>query len=84
MTNLEIKTKLSLEDATRKVKQFFGKEGQGLELSEETPGCLCFQGGGGYVTAHVTAEGGQTTINLLTQEWDYQVKDFASRLPKSA
>ena len=82
MTNLEIRTKLSEEDAVKRIKQFFGEAGQGLMLTEDTPGCLSFQGGGGYVTAHVIAEGGETTINLLTQEWDFQVKDFASRLPK--
>jgi len=82
MTNLEIRTRLSEQEAVKRIKQFFGETGQGLMLVEDTPGCLSFQGGGGYVTAHVTAEGGETTINLLTQEWDYQVKDFASRLPK--
>jgi len=82
MTNLEIKTRLSGEDAAKRIKQFFGHEGQGLVLTEDTPGCLSFQGGGGYVTAHVSVESGETTINLLTQEWDFQVKDFASRLPK--
>jgi hypothetical protein len=82
MTNLEIKTRLSGEDAAKRIKRFFGHEGQGLALTEDTPECLSFQGGGGYVTAHVRTEGGETTINLLTQEWDFQVKDFASRLPK--
>jgi hypothetical protein len=82
MLNLEVKTKLSQEEVTERIKRFFGKEGQGLRLSEETECCLSFEGGGGYVTAQVTAEEGTTRIDLLTQEWDFQVREFASRLPK--
>ena len=83
MLNLEVKTKLSQEEVTERIKRFFGKEGQGLNLSEESDCCLSFEGGGGYVTAHVMAEGGTTKIDLITQEWDYQIKEFASRLPKT-
>jgi hypothetical protein len=83
MISLEVRTRLSEEDAVKRIKEFFGKEGQGLMLTEEAPGCLSFQGGGGYVTAHLSAEGGGTMISLLTQEWEFQVKDFALRLPKS-
>jgi hypothetical protein len=40
-----------------------------------------FKGGGGRVTAAICPEEGKTRINLVTQEWDYQVKKFASSLP---
>lgn len=82
MLNLEIKTKLSQEEAARQVKHFFGPGGHGLKLSDEAGGCLSFEGGGGYVTARVLAEEGGARIDLVTQEWDYQVKDFAARLGK--
>ncbi len=81
MLNLEVKTKLSLEEVAKRVKQFFGKGGLGLEVSEENPQCLSFDGGGGYVTATLCAEGGKTRITFVTQEWDRQVKEFASSLP---
>jgi hypothetical protein len=81
MLNLECKTKLSQEEALERVRRFFGKGGLGLELADEAPQCLSFVGGGGYVNATVCPEEAQTRIDLVTQEWDYQVKKFASSLP---
>ncbi len=81
MINLEGKTKLSSEEVKKRVKQFFGKGGQGLELTEEDPQCLTFSGGGGFVTATVCHEEGKTRVNLLAQEWEYQAKEFLSSLP---
>ena len=81
MINLEGKTKLLSAEVKKRVKQFFGKGGQGLELTEENPQCLTFSGGGGYVTATVCPEDGGTRINLLAQEWEYQAKEFLSSLP---
>ena len=81
MLNLEVKTKLKQEEVVSRVKKFFGKGGLGLDLSEENPQCLSFQGGGGYVTVTICSEGDKTRIDLVTQEWDVQVKEFASRLP---
>jgi hypothetical protein len=82
MLNLEIKTKLSAEEALRRLKKFFGEGGLGLSLAEETGQCLSFEGGGGHVTATLCQEGATTRISLTTQEWDHQVREFASRLPK--
>jgi len=81
MLNLEIKTRLPHEKAVERIKHFFGKEGLGLDIVEETPQCFSFQGGGGYVTATVCPEEGKTRITLQTQEWDEQVKKFSSTLP---
>ena len=81
MLNLEVRTKLSQEEVIQQSKKFFGKGGLGLEIAEETPQCLTFEGGGGYVTATLCSEGDKTRINLVTQEWDYQVKKFAAGLP---
>ena len=60
MINLEKKTKLSPEEVMKRLKKFFGKGGQGLEITEEAPQCLTFSGGGGYVTAAVCSEEGKT------------------------
>lgn len=80
MINLEGKTKLSPEEVIKRLKRFFGKGGQGLDLNEENPSCLSFSGGGGYVTATVCAEEGKTRVNLVAQEWEYQAKEFLSTL----
>jgi hypothetical protein len=82
MLNLDVKTKLSKEKALQKLKNFFGKGGLGLEIVEETPDCIDFEGGGGRVTATLCPEeGNKIRINLVAQEWDYQVKKFVSTLP---
>jgi hypothetical protein len=81
MLNLDVKTKLSKEKALQQLKNFFGKGGLGLEIMEETPECINFEGGGGQVTATLCPEGDKIRINLVAQEWDYQVKKFASTLP---
>lgn len=80
MLNLKCKTKLSQEDVIKQTKRFFGEGGLGLKLTEETPQCLTFEGGGGFVTVTVCPDKGQTQVALATQEWDYQVKRFASDL----
>ena len=81
MINLEVKTKLGQEEVVKRLKAFFGKGGLGLDLTEESPQCLSFEGGGGYVTATACSEEGKTRINLVTQEWEHQVKEFSSTLP---
>jgi hypothetical protein len=80
MLNLQAKTKLPIEDVMVRAKRFFGEGGLGLSLAEETPGCVTFEGAGGYVTVSMCAEEGKTRVDLLTQEWDYQVKEFAAKL----
>jgi hypothetical protein len=80
MLRMEAHSKLPAERVGEKLKSFFGDGGLGLELIEDSPGCLTFQGGGGYVTATLCTEGHKTRIDLVTQEWDYDVKKFVSEL----
>ena len=79
MTNLEVRTKLGQEEVVELLKKYFGK-GLGLQICQEMPQCLSFEGGGGYVTTTICPEEDKTVINLVTQEWDYQVKEFVSGL----
>jgi hypothetical protein len=81
MLNLEVQTTLATGEVVTQLKTFFGKGGVGLHLSEDTPQCLAFEGGGGYVRASICAEGEKTRVSLVTQEWEYQVKEFAKNLP---
>ena len=81
MLNLDVKTKLKQEEVIQRLKKYFGKGGLGLDITEEAPQCLTFEGGGGHVTATVCSAEGKIRINLVTQEWEYQVKKFASSLP---
>ncbi len=81
MLNLEVRTRLSREEAIQRLKIFFGKGGLGLEVTEEAPQCVAFEGGGGHVTATLYPGEGKTRMTPVTQEWEYSVKKFASGLP---
>ncbi len=80
MLNLEVQTGLSQEEVTDRIRKFFGKGGLGLSITEDSPPCLTFEGGGGYVSASICAEGPKTKVRLVTQEWEHQIKEFASTL----
>jgi len=80
MLNMQVKTKLPPDEVVGRAKRFFGQGGLGLNLTEESLGCVTFEGGGGYVTATVCVDEDKTRVDLLTQEWDYPVKQFASSL----
>lgn len=80
MLKLELRTKKSPQQVIQKLKGFFGQGGLGLDLKEDAPACLTFEGGGGYVTASLCKEQGETRVDLITQEWDFQVREFSSRL----
>ncbi len=80
MINLEGRTKLSTDEVMKRLKKYFGKGGQGLEVVEENPSCIGFAGGGGSVNATVCTEEGKTRVNLVAQEWEYDVKQFFSEL----
>lgn len=80
MLNMECQTKMSEEKAIETIKKFFGQGGLGLNLVDESGPCLTFEGGGGYVNATLCSEKGGTRIEMVTQEWEHQVKDFAAKL----
>ncbi|MEE9435432.1 MAG: hypothetical protein V3V37_02005 [Candidatus Adiutricales bacterium] len=82
MLNLEVKTKLSVEETIGRLKSYFGKGGFGLEIKDENEACLNFEGSGGYVTATVCEDGRNTKVELVGQEWEIQMKNFASKLPR--
>jgi hypothetical protein len=81
MINIEGKTKLSTDEVMKRLKKYFGQGGLGLQLSEENPSCITFEGGGGSVNATVCTEQGKTRVNLVAQEWEYQAQEFLSQLP---
>ena len=80
MINIERQTRLKPEELMARLRIYFGKE-CGLQVTDENPSCISFSGGGGYVNATVCLESGQTKVNLVTQEWEYQAKEFVSQLP---
>ncbi len=71
----EVTTKLTPQDALERAIAYFGRGGQGLEITRKGDLSLVLQGGGGYVAVTATP-GDQTTLDLETREWDRAVRQF--------
>jgi len=78
---LEVRTALPAEELGARLRACFGAGGLGLDLREEPPGSLLFEGGGGHVTATLHPEGGGTLLRISTSGWAVPVKRFVTGLP---
>ena len=75
----EVTTKLTPQQALDRAIAYFGRGGQGLEITSKDDLSLVFQGGGGYVA--ITAQPGDTTtLDLETREWDHAVRQFMAEV----
>ncbi len=74
-------TKLEPEEVLRRAEAFFGDDGLGLKIVEQSECCLSFEGSGGHVTISAArCDPEKTEVDLETREWDYQVKSFMENL----
>jgi hypothetical protein len=80
MLNLNIKTKSKPEDVINKAVKFFGPGGYALKIVQQAPGYAEFEGGGGGVRVTARTEGKETSVDLETREWEYQLKEFVEQL----
>ncbi|MGD8998764.1 MAG: hypothetical protein PVH80_11705 [Anaerolineae bacterium] len=80
MALYSVETRKSPEEVIQKAVVYFGEEGLGLSVGTEDPCCVTFQGGGGHVSVTASEEGGRTTVELETREWDYHVKKFMAQV----
>lgn len=80
MLNLHATTKMSVEDVLKKAIGFFGPGGYGLEIRAQEEGYAYFQGGGGGVEVSIHPENGKTAVDMITREWENQVKEFAIKI----
>ncbi len=80
MVKIETKTKLSPEEAIKRAVEFFGPGGLGLEVKSQEEGCAYFEGGGGGVQVTACIEGKETSVEMESREWDYQVKQFVGKI----
>jgi len=78
MIRMSSKTKLKPEEVVRRAVSFFGPGGYGLEVKNKSTDCIYFEGGGGNVGVIASAEGKGASVELVSREWDYQVKEFLS------
>jgi hypothetical protein len=77
---MSAKTKLSPEEVIERAVAFFGPGGYGLGVKDESAGYVCFEGGGGGVEVIASAEGKRASVELVSREWDYQVKEFLGKI----
>ena len=80
MLKMSAKTKLSPEEVIKRAVAFFGPGGQGLAVKDESAGYVCFEGGGGVVEVIASAEGKGASVELVSREWDYQIKEFLGKI----
>jgi hypothetical protein len=83
MLRIETKTKLSPEAAIKKAIEFFGEDGEGLTVKEQTPTFARFEVAGGAVEVLACAEGKGSSVEMTTQEWEIQVNKFAEKLARA-
>jgi len=76
MGNYTVRTRLRPDEAVERALAFFGEGGLGLTVERQEPCCLYLVGGGGHVQVTVKEGEKHTEVDLLTREWDYQVKQF--------
>ncbi len=80
MINLEVKSKLNPEEVVKRAVNFFGPKGYGLEIKEQSESCAYFEGGGGGVEVTTCLKENQTSVELQSREWDFQVKEFIDKI----
>lgn len=76
----QVTTKVSPQEAIEQAFAYFGPQGVGLELIEQSDMCLQFEGGGGHVSIVACPGEQQTTLELETREWDYAVRQFMEQV----
>ncbi len=80
MLKLSTESKLSPEEIIQRAIKFFGPEGYGLEVTDQSETGVSFTGGGGGVAVTAYIEGKKTTVDITSREWDYQTRQFLRAL----
>lgn len=80
MLRIATKTKLSPEQAIKKAIDYFGPQGLKLELKEQTDTAANFESPLGHVSVSACAQDGKTTVEFISSEFDYQVKEFIKKI----
>jgi hypothetical protein len=76
MLRIATKTKLMPEQTIEKAIEFFGPAGYKLKVINQTETSANFEGSGGSVEVSACKENDKTSVEFVSNEWDYQVKEF--------
>ena len=80
MLTIAAKTKMKPDAIIKRAVDFFGPKGYKLRIDGQDATGVTFEGGGGSVSVSITVEGKQTSVELTSREWDYQVKEFVGTI----
>jgi hypothetical protein len=80
MLRLNVRTKSKPEEVLKKALGFFGPGGLGLEVTEQSDTCAILQREGVYVSITVCPDDKGTSVDMVTRELEYQLKEFAGKL----
>lgn len=80
MLHLVVKTKNKPGEIVKKALEFFGPGGYGLKIIDKSEYCAYFQGGIGGIVITTNTLGEETSVNLVTKDWEYQVGEYARRI----
>jgi hypothetical protein len=80
MLRIAAETRLTPEEAIKKVIAYFGPAGHKMELISQTETSVYFEGTGGSIAAEAVKENGKTSLEFVSREWDYQVREFIRTL----
>jgi len=78
---LSITTNLTPEQAVERAAAYFADE-LGLQTAWRAPLSARFEGGGGHVQLSAAPTPSGAELELETMEWEFQVRQFASDLPR--
>lgn len=73
-------TKKDAHEILEEAVDFFGPEGEGLEVTERDDCHVNFRGAGGFVSLQVCGENGTTKIDLSAREWEHQAQQFINQI----
>ena len=80
MLRMTSKTRLRPEEVVRRAVDFFGPGGYGLEIKEQAPACVYFEGTGGGVEVSACTDEEGTSLEIVSREWDNQVREFMGKI----
>lgn len=81
MLRIGTRTKLDPEATIERAVAFFGPDGgYGLKVNDRTADSVCFSDASGGVDVYACAEENETSVDLISREWDSQVKEFISKI----
>ena len=82
MIRMSKKTKKSQQDIQKRLDQYFGKNGLGLDAVKHIPFCAYFEGGGGFVAVDISEDKDSSyhVVEIQSREWEYDTRRFLNRI----